>query len=508
MSKLALETEVVPPGPGKSSFSDHSQAKVLSPSPASELAVSALGTDATATVPYRLYKRRWLGVIAMFALEVVGSASWPWFGPISNNVVRDFGFSLGQVNWLGNIIACAYLPTAILTPMVTKRYGVKRTCDIATATLLLSAWIRYAGTAQSLPKGGAYAFLIIGQALSAISQPAYQILAPKYSERWFDLKGRTTATMIISIANPIGGALGQLISPMFSDTRKSILALAIITTVVVPVDLLIFEAPPTPPSFSGSRIPSPSFVSLIRAATGLKCPPNTYMTLRERFDFAILVSVFSALLAGINTFGILSAQWLSPYGYSDNTSGFMGAALLLAGILAAIATSPVFDRILTHHLGITVRILCPIIGTAWLTLIWAVRPHNTVALYAIFVIIGIGSIMLLPVGIELGVELTRNPDGSSALLWFFGNLLSIIFILVQNALRDSDAANPPLNMHRAILFNGIVVFIVCLLVFFLDGKQARREMDEQMNEGYRAQQNMDMGEMVTSQDSAMKIDTT
>jgi hypothetical protein len=63
-------------------------------------------------------------------------------------------------------------------------------------------------------------------------------------------------------------------------------------------------------------------------------------------------------------------------------------------------------------------------------------------------------------------------------------------------------------MHRAILFNGIVVFIVCLLVFFLDGKQARREMDEQMNEGYRAQQNMDMGEMVTSQDSAMKIDTT
>ena len=37
------------------------------------------------------------------------------------------------------------------------------------------------------------------QALSAISQPVYQILAPKYSERWFDLKGRTTATMIISI---------------------------------------------------------------------------------------------------------------------------------------------------------------------------------------------------------------------------------------------------------------------------------------------------------------------
>jgi MFS transporter, FLVCR family, MFS-domain-containing protein 7 len=117
----------------------------------------------------------------------------------------------------------------------------------------------------------------------------------------------------------------------------------------------------------------------------------------------------------------------------------MGAALLLSGIVAAIATSPMFDRILTHHLGITVRILCPIIGVAWLSLIWAgkevmltfsagkanlalraflVKPLNTAALFAIFVIIGVGSITLLPVGIELGVELTRNPDGSSAVIWF------------------------------------------------------------------------------------------
>jgi hypothetical protein len=57
-------------------------------------------------------------------------------------------------------------------------------------------------------------------------------------------------------------------------------------------------------------------------------------------------------------------------------------------------------------------------------------------------------------------------------------------------------------MYRAILFNGISVFTVTLLVFFLDGKQARREMDEQMNEGYKAQQSIDMNEMVISQASA------
>jgi FLVCR family MFS transporter 7 len=112
--------------------------------------------------------------------------------------------------------------------------------------------------------------------------------------------------------------------------------------------------------------------------------------------------------------------------------------MLLSGIIAAIVTSPIFDRVLTHHLGVTVRTLCPIVGVAWLSVIWAgtevpfpfslgslcsiilttVRPHNVAALFAIFVVIGVCSITLLPVAIELGVELTRNPDGSSAVLWF------------------------------------------------------------------------------------------
>jgi len=53
-----------------------------------------------------------------------------------------------------------------------------------------------------------------------------------------------------------------------------------------------------------------------------------------------------------------------------------------------------------------------------LTVLMAVRPHNAPALFLIFIVIGVCSITLLPVGIELGVELTRNPDGSSAILWF------------------------------------------------------------------------------------------
>lgn len=64
------------------------------------------------------------------------------------------------------------------------------------AALTLSSLLARCGW-EELPPPLNFSCLL--QALSAISQPVYQILAPKYSERWFDLKGRTTATMIISI---------------------------------------------------------------------------------------------------------------------------------------------------------------------------------------------------------------------------------------------------------------------------------------------------------------------
>jgi FLVCR family MFS transporter 7 len=51
-------------------------------------------------------------------------------------------------------------------------------------------------------------------------------------------------------------------------------------------------------------------------------------------------------------------------------------------------------------------------------------------------------------------------------------------------------------MHRAIIFNGVWVVIITASVFFLRGKQARRELDEQMNEEQKTS-GVGMNEMAT-----------
>jgi hypothetical protein len=203
------------------------------------------------------------------------------------------------------------------------------------------------------------------------------------------------------------------------------------------------------------------------------------MSFRERVDFTIIFFVFGILAAATNVFGILTGEVLQPYGYSSDTAGFMGATLILSGIVAAILTAPLFDRVFTSHLAITSKVLVPILGVAWFVFIWVVRPHNAAAIYALCAIVGISSVTMLPVGLELACEVTRNADGSSALLWFACNGLAIIFILVEGALRAGPDANPPLNMHRALIFNGAVVLTVCASIFFIRGQQTRKELDQE-----------------------------
>jgi MFS transporter, FLVCR family, MFS-domain-containing protein 7 len=61
----------------------------------------------------------------------------------------------------------------------------------------------------------------------------------------------------------------------------------------------------------------------------------------------------------------------SPVGYSADIAGDLGATLLLTGIVAAIITAPLFDRVLTTHLALTSKTLVPIVGVTWLAMIWA-----------------------------------------------------------------------------------------------------------------------------------------
>ena len=119
------------------------------------------------------------------------------------------------------------------------------------------------------------------------------------------------------------------------------------------------------------------------------------------------------------------------------------------------------------------------LGPLCSTILTTVKPHNVAALFAIFIVIGVCSITLLPVAIELGVEMTRNPDGSSAVLWFLCALSFRYHAVPSNTdllplfkkrksflyhLRIRSVSQPPSFLLR---HNVVALHLRSLLIFFL-----------------------------------------
>jgi len=195
-------------------------------------------------------------------------------------------------------------------------------------------------------------------------------VGPRYAEVWFDLQGRATTTMIVAISDPLGTAIGQIIPPFIVNLRSSFLYLALATTLLCPLAFAVLPSPPTPPTYSGS-LTSPPILQTLRAAFNKSRPGEQYLTKTERLDFFILFLVFGVLVAGTSSFSVFIAQIFQPEGYSAVLSGLMGGVFLLSGLVAAILSAPIFDRVLVHHLAWTVKILLPSLGVVWIGLIFA-----------------------------------------------------------------------------------------------------------------------------------------
>lgn len=174
-----------------------------------------------------------------------------------------------------------------------------------------------------------------------MAQPIYQVLGPKYSENWFDLRGRTTATMIVALglsysspwllqltqstANPVGGALGQLISPLVGTTRQSVSASVRPACPLLGLDPRtgyyiyrchsVRDSHPRQTSITpqyvhalrcaynlinfaayAASIKSPSLRSLVFDMVGIRGHGEARMTGRERLDFAIVILLFGVIV--------------------------------------------------------------------------------------------------------------------------------------------------------------------------------------------------------------------
>ena len=426
-------------------------------------------------VEYKVYKRRWFGLIELILLNIMVSWGWLTYAPVANTSAVFFSTTPAAVNWLNVGFFFAFVVMSPLAHYTLSKHGPRLAIFAASAFLIVGNWIRYGGTRASPPS---YAGVMIGQILIGFAQPFVLAAPTTYSDIWFTPRGRITATAITSLANPFGGALGELIDPFLTvnppDVAPMTLYIAIITTVTCIPSIFVPNAPPTPvaPSSNISRPPTRTQLRMLATSA----------------SFWLLFVPFIVYVGFFNSFSSLLTQFLTPYGFSETDSGLAGAVLILVGLVAAAIVSPLVDR--SKRYLLVIKILVPVLAISYLIFIWAPPARTDAFLYIMCAIIGAANFIILPIGLEWFVEVSYpvSPALSSVLCWSAAQALAAIFVIISEALIDGPDASPPNNMQRALIFEAVISLVVapCALLLGVVGDTRKRRQEVGGEEEQRA----------------------
>ncbi|KXT05065.1 hypothetical protein AC579_1018 [Pseudocercospora musae] len=411
--------------------------------------VSTFNSHAGRPMEYRVYRRRWLGLVQLVLLNIVVSWDWLTFAAVSGTSSEYFRVSESAINWLSTGFLFAFAAAAPAVIWVLNHYGPKMSIVVASALVLIGNWIRYAGTRANNGHGD-FGVVMFGQIIIGLAQPFVLAAPTRYSQTWFSDRGRVSATALASLANPFGGALGQLIGPFWAEDISGIpnmvLYTSITSTVAALPAIFIPAKPPTPPSATAAA----EKLDLRQAFCELPGNASFFLIL---IPFSVYVGFFNATSSLIN-------QIFEPYGFSETDAGIAGALLIVVGLVASAIVSPIIDR--TKAFLLAIKLLVPLIAASYTILIFMPQTRQIAGPYVVCALLGATSFSLLPTALELLTIVTHpvSPEVSSVLGWVGGQILGAVFIIIMDALQGTWSGEPPESLKSALAFQALMSWIV------------------------------------------------
>ncbi|KAI1314476.1 hypothetical protein EDD11_002139 [Mortierella claussenii] len=405
------------------------------------------------------YKARYVGLFAIVLLNISTGFVWLTYSSVQDAAQAYLNCSSTVVNVTSILYFIAYLIMSPVSGWMFEKKGIKKSLLFGATVQLVGALLRYLAnfiTSTPASPGGRLALTLIGQIVAASAQPFFLNVPPKYAAVWFSENGRTTATMIGSVANALAAALAQLIIPVITtdgaSMSTSVLVCVILAVVAFIPVLLMKERPPTPPSPSAAEAlletsEEPFWVSLKKVGSNKQ--------------FLILMFLFGTFVGFFNAFSSLISEFTKPFGYKADEAGYFGAAMIVAGLVGAGIAGPVIDR--NKQFKTLMKAMVPLATLFYIIFVFVVRRDFFIGIIVVSALLGLFSFALLPVVLELGVECTYpvTPASSTSLLWGSGQFFAVIFLLILGGLQDDKKAadtgiNPPL----------IFIAVWCLLATF------------------------------------------
>ncbi|CAG9771186.1 unnamed protein product [Ceutorhynchus assimilis] len=383
----------------------------------------------------KVYKIRWFILVLFVFFSASNSLQWIQYSIISPVIKEYYGVTNEWVNWTSLVYMILYIPFIFPGSYLLEKLGLRLAVTIGILGTCLGAWVKVASVDPDR-------FLVgfAGQCLVALSQVFVLSVPARLSAVWFGPDQVSSACSIGVFGNQIGIATGFLIPPMIvtGGTTEEItqqlyilfIGVAILTSVLLVLILIFFRSgPPTPPSYAAQQ-QAEEDVSFTQSLKNL-FKNKSFMLLL--IAYGINVGVFYAIST------LLSEIILKFYQGADKDAGRIGLVITVAGMVGSVCCGYVLDRFRKFKETTIVVYALSLVGMLVFT--FCLSKGLTVV-YLVSGFLGFFMTGLLPVGFELGSELTYpEPEGTQAGLLnaasqvfgiTFTNLYSTLFYKVND----------------------------------------------------------------------------
>lgn len=368
--------------------------------------------DRTASLPEvekpKVYPTRWLILFLFVFFSASNAMQWIQYTIISN-VIRDYySVSADWVNWTSIIYMVLYIPFIFPGSYLLEKLGLRLAIIIGICGTCLGSWIKVASIDPERFYLGFF-----GQSVVALSQVFVLSVPARLAAVWFGPDQVSSACSIGVFGNQIGVAAGFVIPPMIvtggsiDDVTTQLyilfIGVAILTSVILVLILFFFKnAPPTPPSYAAQQ-QNEEKMEFVKSLTNLIKNRSFVLLL---IAYGINVGVFYAIST------LLSDIILKYYEGAEQDAGRIGLVITVAGMVGSVCCGYVLDRFRKFKETTLVVYTFSLVGM----LIFTFTLNK--GLYVVYLVSGfLGFFMtgLLPVGFELGSELTYpEPEGTQA----------------------------------------------------------------------------------------------
>ena len=386
---------------------------------------------------YRVYGYRWAVLGAFVLVNITIQLLWISYAAITTQAQSYYNVSGLGVGLFAMLFMILFIPFALPAAWLIDTRGFRVAVGLGAMLMAVCGILR--GLA-----GANFGLAIAATVGIAIGQPFLLNAWTKVPANWMAPNERATGVALATLANLVGIALGEALTPMLISSM-SIGAVQLVYGIVVLLSAILFivvarERPATPPC-------APEMEVRALMLDGLRSAMRVPAFLGFLAVWFIGLGIFNGVLTWVD-------EILSPRHFSSVDAGIVGALVIVGGVFGSVSLAALSDRLQKRVVFMLVGLLLAIPGLLGLTF-----ASTGWLLYVASFAFGFFLISVAPIGMEYSAEVTHpTPEGTSQGVVQLVGQCSVVIVYLMAALRSSNGSyTTSLLFCSALLVVGAVV---------------------------------------------------